>query len=76
MADTRCTCPCCTVRSFTWPILFIVTGVLFLVGQYSHRYDFWNLWPVLIIAFGLLKLLESLAPRTGHASKPDEGGQR
>ncbi len=76
MADTRCTCPCCTLRSLTWPILFIVTGVLFLVTESSHRYDFRDLWPVLIIAFGLLKLLENLAPRTGHTSGPSQGGQQ
>ncbi len=76
MADTRCSCPCCTVSSLTWPILFIVAGVLFLVGQFSHRYGFEDLWPILIIALGLLKLFENLAPRTGHVSGSSQGDRQ
>ncbi len=76
MADTRCNCPCCTVRSLTWPILFITAGVLFLIGQYSHRFNFGDLWPILVIALGLLKLLENLSPRTGHISGPEQGGRQ
>jgi hypothetical protein len=76
MANIRCTCPGCTVGSLTWPILFIVAGVLFLVGQFSYRYSFGDLWPILIIALGLLKLLENLAPRTGHLSGSSEGERK
>ncbi len=39
------------------PIMLITLGVLFLMDQYGS-FSFTRTWPVLIIAFGVLKLLE------------------
>lgn len=39
------------------PIMLITLGSLFAVDYFS-RYPFWRTWPVLIIVFGVLKLLE------------------
>jgi hypothetical protein len=47
------------------PILLIVLGLLF-VADYWWHYPFYRTWPVLLIVYGLLKLLEHLMP-DGHA---------
>ncbi len=49
------------IRAVRGPILLIVLGLLF-VGQYWGQWPFYKTWPVLLIAYGLLKLLEHLAP--------------
>jgi hypothetical protein len=41
------------------PILLMVTGVLFLT-EYSGGQDFRRTWPILVIVFGLLKVVERL----------------
>ena len=45
------------VRALFAPILFIVTGILFLI-EYSGGPRFGQTWPALIIAAGVLKLAE------------------
>ena len=46
------------------PIMLILVGVLFLLSQ-RDVYQFRDTWPILIIAYGVLKLLErSFAPKT------------
>ena len=42
--------------------------VLFLVAEYSSRYSFMDLWPILLIVIGIVKLVESTAPTDGHIS--------
>ena len=44
------------------PILLITLGTLLAVDHFGP-YAFWRTWPVLIIVFGLLKLLERIASR-------------
>jgi Domain of unknown function (DUF5668) len=67
MADSvRCNCPRCRVRGLMGPVILITIGVLFLVGQYSSRYSFGELWPVILIVIGAVKLLESTASTEGH----------
>lgn len=39
------------------PVMLITLGSLFAV-DYFGSYPFWRTWPVLIIVFGALKLLE------------------
>lgn len=50
------------LRVVRGPIMLIVLGTLFAIGQ-TTAYSFWRTWPALVIAFGLLKLLEHLADR-------------
>ena len=45
------------------PAVLITIGVLFLVGQLGWGYSFRQLWPVLLIVIGLVKLFESMRPR-------------
>jgi hypothetical protein len=47
------------------PIMLITVGAIFLAGQYT-RYDFGDLWPVLLIVAGVVLFAQSLVSRTGH----------
>ncbi len=51
------------IRAVRGPLLLIVLGLLF-VAQYNSGglYPFYKTWPVLLIVYGLLKLLEHLSP--------------
>ncbi len=66
MADgARCTCAYCRVCGLMWPAMLITTGVLFLIGEYT-RYSFRELWPVLFIVAGLLKVGQAMVSKEGH----------
>jgi hypothetical protein len=54
------------------PVILITVGVLFLIGQYSGRYSFGELWPVILIVIGAIKLLEATASTVGHVDKEKE----
>ena len=45
------------------PVVLITIGVLFLIGKLGLGYSFHQLWPVLLIVIGLVKLFESMRPR-------------
>ena len=60
-------------RSITMPLLLIGAGVLFLINNARPDLSVWHLlidwWPVLLIAFGAIRLLEVFALfGTGRAS--------
>ena len=57
------------------PLLLVALGVLFLVDR-SGGYSFGQTWPVLVILYGLLKLLERAFPTGPARSTPREGGTR
>lgn len=61
-------CPCdrCRTRGLMGPVILITIGGLFLVDQFFPRLDFGELWPVLLIAIGVMKLLEYAASPAGH----------
>jgi hypothetical protein len=50
------------------PLVLITLGVLFLVDHFGP-FRFGQTWPVLVIVYGLLKLLE----RTGERKPPRTG---
>ena len=51
------------IAAIRGPIMLVLLGVLFLLSQ-RGVYEFGITWPVLIIAYGVLKLLErSLGPK-------------
>jgi Domain of unknown function (DUF5668) len=52
------------IRAIRGPVLLIVLGLLF-VGDYFGPYPFYKTWPVLLIAYGLLKLVERVLPQGG-----------
>ncbi len=63
---TKCKCARCTCSGLMGPVVLITLGALFLVGRLGWNYSFRNLWPVLLIAIGLVKLAEALASSEGH----------
>ena len=74
MADAvHCQCPRCKLSGLMGPVILITLGVLFLIGQYSHRYSFTDLWPVLLLVIGGVKLLEAMASTEGHIERPKQG---
>ena len=68
--QTRCTCSRCSMRGLMGPVILITLGVLFMIGEYSGRYSFHELWPFILIVIGVVKLLESMASTEGHNSPP------
>jgi hypothetical protein len=68
MADVQKTaCPCahCRMRGLMGPVVLITVGVLFLLGSYT-RYEFFDLWPILLIVIGAVLVGQSLVSREGH----------
>ena len=53
------------VRAIRGPVILITLGSLFAV-DYFGPYRFWRTWPLLLIVFGLMKLLERLAGDSGR----------
>ena len=49
------------IRAVRGPILLIVLGLLF-VAWFWGQFDFSKSWPVLVIVYGVLLLLEHLLP--------------
>jgi hypothetical protein len=64
----RCRCARCRTRGLMGPAVLITLGVLFLIGQYGGRYRFEELWPILLIVIGLVKVGEALSSSEGHVS--------
>ncbi len=56
-----------------WGIILIIVGALFLL---QNTFDIWwtiaRLWPVLIIAWGALKLYNGLKDRNQETQSPDK----
>ncbi len=69
-SQARCTCMRCRMRGLMAPAILITIGVLFLIGEYGGRYSFADLWPILLIVIGIVKLLEATASTGGHNEPP------
>ncbi len=61
-------CPCtrCRSRGLMGPAILITLGALFLIPQFVHRVDFGDLWPIILIVIGAVKLFEYGASTEGH----------
>ena len=55
--NARCPCARCRIKGLMGPIMLITLGSLVAI-DYAGVYGFWRTWPILIIVFGVLKLLE------------------
>ncbi|MGD0014255.1 MAG: DUF5668 domain-containing protein [Bryobacteraceae bacterium] len=62
------------MRAIRGPIMLITVGVLFLV-DYFTPYPFYKTFPVLLIIFGVLKLLERMVSGSGSGGQAPTGGQ-
>jgi len=64
---------CSLICSIRGPVMLIAIGVLFALGQFT-AYPFHRTWPVLLILFGVLKLLERASEgRRQSGSNPPAG---
>ena len=61
----HCNCPRCRTHGLMGPAILITLGVLFLAGEYS-QYSFGELWPIILIVIGAVKVAEALASNEGH----------
>lgn len=52
------------IQAVRGPLMLITLGVL-VAADYAGIYSFWRTWPILIIVFGVLKLLERAAAKPG-----------
>ena len=52
------------VQAIRGPIMLIALGSLVAI-DYAGIYGFWRTWPILIIVFGVLKLLERATAKPG-----------
>ncbi|MBI3405246.1 MAG: hypothetical protein HY046_07280 [Acidobacteria bacterium] len=67
MADkVKCNCPRCRLDGITGPVVLITVGILFLIQQASFRWNFGDLWPIILIVIGLVRVAQAAAPTTGH----------
>ena len=55
------------------PLLLITLGIL-LAMDHLGPFPFWRTWPVLIIVFGLLKLMERAVRPDDSANPPHPSG--
>ena len=64
------------VQAIRGPIMLIVLGALVEI-DYAGVYGFWRTWPILIIVFGLLKLLEhsGAKPPVSYPGPPADPGR-
>jgi hypothetical protein len=64
----RCGCAQCRTRGLMGPVILVTIGLLFLFGEYT-RYSFGELWPIILIVAGAVKVGESLASSEGHVGQ-------
>ncbi len=60
-----CSCSCCRRSGLTGPVMMVTIGTLFLIANYT-RFDFGDLWPLILIVMGALMLLRPSSSRSGH----------
>jgi len=65
-AAPRCSCMQCRMRGVIFPLMLVIIGVLFLIGEYS-RFSFLDLWPVALIVLGGIMVFQAMASRAGHS---------
>jgi hypothetical protein len=54
------------IQAIRGPIMLITLGALVAI-DYAGIYGFWRTWPILIIVFGLLKLMERASAKPAPA---------
>jgi membrane-bound ClpP family serine protease len=54
--------------SLTAPVILITLGVIFLLEEFVPHLGFRKTWPVVLVVFGILKLIDS-----GRPPRPPEG---
>ena len=65
--NPACGCSCCRHSGLTGPVMMVTIGTLFLIANYT-RFDFHDLWPIILIVMGGLMLLRPSSSRAGHVN--------
>lgn len=60
-----CSCERCHRHGLMGPTVMVTLGLLFLVGNFT-RFDFGDLWPILLIVIGFVLVARSNASAQGH----------
>jgi hypothetical protein len=70
-----CRCEQCRTRKVMGPVILVTLGVLFLLDNVSHI-GIQKTWPAILLAIGVVKLMQSNASSAGHISPlpPQVGG--
>ncbi len=63
---SACACERCGRRGLMGPVILITLGALFMVDMFPWQVDFGDLWPVILIVIGVMKLLEYSSSTEGH----------
>ena len=73
----RCRCARCMCNGLMGPVVLITLGVLFLVGKMNFGHGFGDLWPILLVVIGLVKIAAAMASTEGHVGpgQPAPPGQ-
>ena len=69
--NPACSCPACRRSGLTGPVMMVTIGTLFLIANYT-RFDFGDLWPVILIVMGGLMFLRPSTSRVGHLNPGEQ----
>ena len=72
-SGARCDCDRCRMQSAMGPVLMITIGVLILLDTVDAL-SFGRTWPAIILAIGVVKLLQSNSSTVGHVEPPGTEG--
>jgi hypothetical protein len=61
-----CQCARCRTRRLMGPVMLLTIGFLFLLDHSLHVARFHQTWPVILLAIGVVKLLQGSASLEGH----------
>jgi hypothetical protein len=66
-SNRNCGCMRCRYRGITGAVVLMTVGFLFLLENFHvHDLAFDRTWPLLLIAIGILKMLQRSASTEGH----------
>ena len=68
----ECMCERCRTRKLMGPVLLVTLGVIFLLDS-TTNVDFWKTWPAILLAIGVVKLMQSNASWSGHVGSLPTG---
>ncbi len=69
--NPACGCSSCRRSGLTGPVMMVTIGTLFLITNYT-RFDFGDLWPVILIVMGGLMFLRPSSSRAGHLNPGEQ----
>ncbi len=63
----RCGCERCGRRGLMGPVVLITIGLIFMADQFLWRVNFGDLWPLILIVIGVMKLMEQSSSTEGNS---------